>query len=207
MAKDNERVEGEDYAEGQNRYQESDRVLKTDDPGSGTSGIVPNLQSRVVVAVFEQRESAEAAVRDLESAGYPSDDISLVMQRPGSAADIGAGDTKADQGMATGITAGAVLGGIAGLAALAIPGVGVILAAGPLAVALGALGGAALGGLVGSFTGLGIPQEEAVRFDEAVRAGGIVVSVKVDDRADEERARTTLDQHGPREVGSYTQAL
>jgi hypothetical protein len=200
-------AERDDIAEGRNRYEESNRVLKTDDPGSGAEGVVPNLQSRIVVAVFQQQEPAEAAVGDLERAGYPRDDISLVMQRPGSPAEIGTGDTKADTGMATGITAGAILGGIAGLAALAIPGVGAILAAGPLAAALGAMGGAAIGGLVGAFSGLGIPKEEAIQLDEAVRSGGIVVSVKVADRDAEGRVRETLDRYGAQKVGSYTQAL
>jgi hypothetical protein len=200
-------TEREGFAEGHNRYEESNRVLKTDDPGTGAEGVVPNLQSRIVVAVFQGQEQAEAAVQDLERAGYPHEDISLVMQRPGSPAEIGAGDTKADTGMVTGITAGAILGGIAGLAALAIPGVGAILAAGPLAAALGAMGGAALGGLVGAFSGLGIPKEEAIQLDEAVRSGGIVVSVKVADRDAEGRVRETLERQGAKKVGSYTQAL
>ena len=200
-------TEREQFAEGQNRYQESDRVLKTDDPGSGPDGVVPNLKSRIVVGVFEQQSEAEAAVRALEAPGHPSEDVSLVMQRPGSPPEIGTGQTKADSGMATGVSVGAILGGIAGLAALAIPGIGAILAAGPIAAALGAMGGAALGGLVGAFSGLGIPTEEAEAFDRAVRAGGVVVAVRFADRDAEQRASELMRRHQPQKIGSYNQAL
>ncbi|HNP69872.1 MAG TPA: hypothetical protein PLO33_14455 [Kouleothrix sp.] len=194
-------------AEGENRYETSDRVLKTDDPGSGPQGMLPNLRSRIVIGVFEQLEQAQAAVHELEAAGYPTKDVSLVMQQPGSAPEVATGDTKADTGIAAGVSAGAVIGGIAGVAALAIPGIGPLLAAGPLAAVLGALGGAALGGLVGSFTGLGIPTERAKEYEQAVRAGGIVVAVKADDRSDEERVQSLMQRHEPRAVHSYTQAL
>lgn len=199
--------EREGFAEAQNRYQESDRVLKTDDPGTGADGLNANLKARVVVGVFDRQEDAEATVRDLEQLDYPPEDISLVMQRPGSPAEIGTSATEANKGMTTGVTAGAILGGIAGLAALALPGVGAILAAGPLAAALGAMTGAALGGLVGAFSGLGIPKEEAVQLDEAVRAGGVVVAVKAADREADQRACGIMERHGVRRCGSYNQAL
>ena len=195
------------FTEGQNKNASSDRILKTDDPGSGPAGLVANLSSRIVIGVFDAGDAAQGAVHALEAAGYAHDDISLVMQQRGSAPEVGAGETKADQGMVAGVSAGAVLGGLAGLAALAIPGIGPILAAGPIAVALGALSGAALGGLVGSFTGLGVPTERAKEYEEAVRAGGVVVAVKVADRQDEERATGVLQGYGPRTVHSYTQAL
>jgi hypothetical protein len=206
MAHETER-ERQGFAEPRNRDEASDRILKTDDPGAGPEGILPNLAARIVVGVFDQRQGAEAAVRALEQAGYPSESISLIMQQPGTPGEVAAGQTKADTGMATGVTAGAVLGGIAGLAALAIPGVGAILAAGPLAAALGAMTGAALGGLVGAFTGLGIPKEEAIEFDQAVRAGGVVVSVKASDRDAEGRACDIMERNGARKCGGYNQAL
>jgi hypothetical protein len=197
----------EDYAEGQNKYAANERILKTDDPGSGPQGIVPDLSARIVIGVFEHADAAQAAMKDLEAAGYAHDDISLVMQQPGRPPEIGAGETKANEGIVAGVSAGAVLGGIAGLAAMAIPGVGAILAAGPIAAALGALSGAALGGLVGSFMGLGVPTEQAKEYEQAVRAGGVVVAVKVDDREDEQRASEVMRGHDPRAVHSYTQAL
>src|SRR2546423_4050352 len=100
------------------------RIPKRDDPGKGPEGIVPDLQARTVVGTFDQPDQAEAAATDLRTAGYRDEDISLVMQPRGSAPEIGAGETKADQGTIAGASVGAVLGGVAGLAALAIPGIG-----------------------------------------------------------------------------------
>ncbi len=194
-------------AEGENRYETSDRILKTDDPGLGPEGIAPNLGAQVVIGVFDDTATAQSAVNALEASGYPREDISLVMQERGSAPEIGAEATHADTGIATGVGAGAVLGGIAGLAALAIPGVGPLLAAGPLAALLGAVSGAALGGLLGSFTGLGIPTEAAKEYEAAVREGGVVVAAKAADADNEKRITDVLQQHGPRTVHSYTQAL
>lgn len=204
MTDNNERTP---LAEGQNRYAASERVLKTDDPGRGQDGVLPNLQSRIVIGVFSQADQAQSVVRELESAGYATKDISLVMQQPGGPPEVGTGATKADQGMLAGVSTGAVLGGIAGLAALAIPGVGPLLAAGPLAALLGALSGAALGGLVGSFTGLGIPTQQAEEYEQAVREGGVVVAVKASNREDEARVQALMEHHAPRTVHSYTQAL
>lgn len=194
-------------AEGENRYEVSDRILKTDDPGVGPHGIAPNLSAQVVIGVFDGTATAQSAVSALEASGYPREDISLVMQERGSAPELGAEETQADKGIATGVGAGAVLGGIAGLAALAIPGVGPLLAAGPLAALLGAVSGAALGGLIGSFTGLGIPTEAAKEYEAAVREGGVVVAAKAANADDEKRITSVLQQHGPRTVHSYTQAL
>src|SRR6266516_495687 len=113
--------------------EQEQRIPKRDDPGKGPEGIVPDLGARTVVGVFDRFEQADAAAKDLRAAGYRETDISLVMQQPGSAPEIGAGATKADQGTATGATVGAILGGVAGLATLAIPGIGPLLAAGPIA--------------------------------------------------------------------------
>jgi len=187
--------------------QTEQRIPKRDDSGQGPQGIAPNLDARTVVGVFDDRDHAQAAAHDLQTAGFRSEDISLVMQQQGTVPERGAGETKADEGTVVGASVGAVLGGIAGLAMLVIPGIGPLLAAGPIAAALGALTGGALGGLIGSFTGLGIPTEHAKRYDAAVRAGSIVIAVRAEDRSAEERASRILDQHGVREAASYAQAL
>ena len=84
---------------------------------------VPLQADLIVVGIFDRRSDAEAAISDLESTGFRRDDISLIMQQPERSEDpIGSGKTKADQGTVVGVSTGAVLGGIAGLAALAIPG-------------------------------------------------------------------------------------
>jgi hypothetical protein len=184
--------------------QEEQRIPKRDHPGAGPERIALDLAARTVVAVFDHFDHAQAAAHDLRAVGFRSADISLVMRQSGAVPERGAGATQADEGTAAGATIGAVIGGIAGLAALSIPGIGPLLAAGPIAAALGALTGSALGGLIGSFTGLGIPTEHAKDYDAAVRAGGIVIAVRAADRSADERANRILHQHGAREVASYS---
>ena len=107
-----------------------------------------------------------------------------------------------------GVSTGAIVGGAIGLAALAIPGIGPLLAAGPIAAALGgAVAGGALGGLIGSLVGLGIPTEHAKEYEAAVRSGGIVVAIKVADQEGCDRAAEILRRHGAQEATSYNQAL
>lgn len=187
--------------------QTEQRIPKRDEGGQGPQGIAPNLEARTVVGVFDDRGHAQAAASDLKSAGFRSDDISVVMRQQGAVPERGAGETKAEEGTVVGASVGAVLGGIAGLAALAIPGIGPILAAGPIAAALGALTGGALGGLIGSFSGLGIPTEHAKRYDAAVRDGGVVIAVRAENNSAAERASHILAQHGVREEASYVQEL
>jgi hypothetical protein len=189
------------------RESQEQRIPKRDDPGKGPQGIAPDMQARTVTGIFDRPEPIEALLADLRAAGYRDEDISVVMQQQGAVPELGAGDTKASEGTVAGASVGAVLGGIVGLAALAIPGVGPLLAAGPIAAALGALTGGALGGLVGSFSGLGIPTEHAQDYEAAVRSGGVVVALRVADRESEERASEILRRHGARQVAGYTQAL
>jgi len=184
------------------------RIPKTDDPGKGPEGIVPDLQARVVVGVFERFAQADEARNELRSAGFSDEDVSVVMQPSETAPEVGAGETKADEGTVAGATAGAIVGGALGLAALAIPGIGPLLAAGPiLAILGGAATGGALGGLIGSFAGLGVPTEHAKEYEAAVRAGGIIVAVKADDQEQSDRATRILNRHRAENVASYTQAL
>jgi hypothetical protein len=183
------------------------RLEKAGTPGRGPAGVIPNLQARVVVGIFEQIERAEATGKELHRLGYSDKDISIVMQPAGSAPETPTSQTKAEQGTATGATTGAVIGGIAGLAALAIPGIGPVLAAGPIAVALGALTGGALGGLVGSFTGLGIPTEQAKAYEAAVRAGGVVMTVRAADRDAADRITGVMNNRGVKQAASYTEEL
>lgn len=188
-------------------HEEGERIAKTDDPGLGPEGILPNLEARVVVGVFDCYNQAQQAAATIRDAGIASEDISVVFRQPDTPPEVGAGDTQATGGALTGATAGALVGGVLGLAALAIPGIGPLLAAGPLAVALGALTGGALGGLVGSFAGLGIPTEHAQQYEAAVRAGGAIVTAKVPDDETAGRIRQILERHGARESSSYNQAL
>jgi len=115
--------------------------------------------------------------------------------------------TKAPEGTATGATSGAVIGGglgwLAGIGALAIPGLGPLIAAGPIVAALaGAGAGGAIGGLAGALVGMGIPEYEAKRYEGRVKEGGILLSVHCDDSKWTSRAKDILKQTGGQDVAS-----
>ncbi len=159
--------------------------------------------ARTVVAIYDDFPTAKAAVRDLVDHGFPRDNISIVVNN--TSGDYGynkletnqvTGENVADEtgaGAGVGAGIGAAIGGIGGLlvglGALTIPGIGPVLAAGPLAVALstltgagvGAVAGGVTGGLLGALIGLGIPEEEAGYYAEGVRRGGVLVTVQAED--------------------------
>lgn len=139
--------------------------------------------TKKIVGVFRNEHEATNAIEELKRQGFKAEDISIVAKdkRDVSAISDETG-TKAPEGVATGAATGGILGGVtgllAGLGALAIPGVGPIIAAGPIAAALtGAAVGAGAGGLVGGLVGLGIPEEEAQEYDTMVNDGRILVMV------------------------------
>jgi hypothetical protein len=167
-----------------------------------------------VAALYDNLEAATRAVRELEESSFNPRDISLIANNAetGEAGDgprraVGSVSrdtaTAAPEGAGTGAAIGALLGGgaslLAAAGALAIPGIGPVLAAGPLAAALAGAGvGAAAGGLIGGLIGLGVPEEEAQRYAEAVRRGGAIVAVKLDGGADAAgRATRILERHQP----------
>ncbi len=141
-----------------------------------------------VVGVFDSGDEAVQAIDDLKAQGYDRDAISVVARDRDEIDDIyDETGTKTEEGLATGAATGGVLGGLAGflagVGALAIPGVGPILAAGPIAATLtGAAVGAGAGGLAGALIGMGIPEDEAGRYETDVKAGKILVLVDEDGR-------------------------
>ncbi|USB33735.1 YsnF/AvaK domain-containing protein [Paenibacillus sp. YPG26] len=142
--------------------------------------------TKKIVGVFRNDNEATNAIEELKRQGFKAEDISIVAKdkRDVSAISDETG-TKAPEGVATGAATGGILGGVtgllAGLGALAIPGIGPIVAAGPIAAALtGAAVGAGAGGLVGGLVGLGIPEEEAKEYDTMVNDGRILVIVDAD---------------------------
>ncbi|MNJ52209.1 Heat induced stress protein YflT [compost metagenome] len=136
-----------------------------------------------IVGVFASEQDASNAIEDLKRYGYSMNDISIVGRNTDDVASIEADTgTKAPEGIASGAATGGLVGGItgllAGLGALAIPGIGPIVAAGPIAAALtGAVVGAGAGGLVGGLIGLGIPENEAKEYGSFVEQGRILVLV------------------------------
>ncbi|CAM3924537.1 MULTISPECIES: general stress protein [Paenibacillus] len=141
---------------------------------------------RKVAGVFRSEQEAAQAIERLQRNGIPSDAISIITKDQRDADQLAEQTgTMAPEGVAAGAATGGILGGtaglLAGLGALAIPGIGPILAAGPIAAVLtGAAVGAGTGGLVGGFIGLGIPEEEAREYESYVEEGRILVLVDAD---------------------------
>jgi len=182
--------------------------VRTSDPSASSGWLGADLGARTVVGVFSDRAPLNRAYAALVDAGIATDDISVISQGIAAAPPMGAGDTQAATGTALGAAAGVVLGGIAGLAALAIPGFGPLIAAGPIVAAIsGATTGGAMGALAGSFAGLGVPKEHAVKYEEAVRGGATFVSVKTSDEEAAKRVSALLETHGADRVSDYQPAL
>lgn len=171
--------------------------------------------AKKIVGAFNTEQEATRAIEDLKQQGYSTDDISVIAKdRDDVNAVTDETETKAPEGLASGAATGGVLGGVtgllAGLGALAIPGIGPIVAAGPIAATLtGAAVGAGAGGLVGGLIGLGIPEDEAREYDEYVEEGRILVMVEVDDDRsggvyDTFRRNNTLNAHHYANDGDYT---
>lgn len=165
--------------------------------------------AKTIVGLYDNLTTAQQVVQELLNAGFSNDDISLVANDAGG--DVSRHDTTVDRdegslGAATGVGAGtgAAIGGIGGLliglGALAIPGIGPVIAAGPLVAALvGAGVGAVVGGLVGALVDMGVPREDAEYYAEGVRRGGTLVTVHADDhRVD--RALTIMDRYDPVDI-------
>jgi len=135
-----------------------------------------------VFGLYHTRNQAEQSVDRLMMAGFSSDDISVLLPDVNSSKEFAhEKNTKAPEGTATGVTTGGVVGGtlglLAGIGALAIPGIGPLIAAGPIMTALAGLGaGGAVGGVVGALVGMGIPEYEAKRYEGAVKGGGTLLS-------------------------------
>lgn len=161
-----------------------------------------------IAGMFHDRATAEAAINDLRAAGFRSDQVGIAMRdRTEQNTLVEETGTHAAGGAVTGALGGGLLGGVVGFlvgaGALAIPGIGPVVAGGLLATTFGLAGGtaiagagigAAAGGLVGALVGLGIPEEEARHFETGFKSGGILVTVKADERVME--AMTILERHG-----------
>src|SRR5688572_17180771 len=156
------------------------------------------------------RDEAQACriVDHLKNAGFSDNDVSVLLSdRQGSRDFAHEKSTKAPEGATTGVTTGGILGGavgwLAGIGALAIPGVGPLIAAGPILAALsGAAIGAAAGGLTGAFIGMGIPEYEAKRYEGKVRGGNILISVHAEDGNEARRAREIFEQNDAEDIAS-----
>jgi hypothetical protein len=158
--------------------------------------------------IFKTRMAAERCVDALIANGFRSDDVSVLAPDVQSTRELATEkNTKAPEGTTAGAATGGAIGGtlglLAGIGALAIPGLGPFIAAGPIMATLAGVGaGAATGGLVGAFVGMGIPEYEAKRYEGWVKDGGILVSVHCDDSDWTSRAKDILKRGGAEDVSS-----
>jgi len=161
-----------------------------------------------VIGIVETQIQAGRIVDELQASGVPSDDISVLFPDTRGTKDFAhEHNTKAPEGAVAGVSAGGVIGGtvglLAGIGALAIPGVGPFIAAGPLLAALsGAAAGAAVGGIAGALVGLGIPEIEAKTYEGKIRGGNILIAVHTDNTDTEKRAKRAFEQHGAHDVSA-----
>lgn len=161
-----------------------------------------------VLATFDNLEDAHEAIHDLTEAGFNRSDIGLAMYDPDNKySDFDDEDISGAEGAGIGAVAGGIFGAVIGLAAITIPGVGPVVAAGPLAAAIGALTGAGVGaasgavtgGITGSLVKLGVPEEDTHYYAESLRQGSALVSVTAHE-FDADRAMQILRDHRPVDI-------
>src|SRR6476660_6988686 len=169
-------------------------------------------KNTAVFGIYPAYASVESAVDALRAGGFRSTDISVLFPE-----NVGTKDfahekgTKAPEGATTGAGTGAVAGGalgwLAGIGALAIPGVGPLIAAGPIMAALAGMGvGGVVGGITGALVGMGIPEYEAKRYEGRIKDGGILLSVHSDNSEWTKKAKEILERTGAEDVSSTGEA-
>ena len=165
-------------------------------------------KNTAVFGIYKSTVQAELAVDRVLAAGFSNNDISVLLPDTENTREFAhEKNTKAPEGTATGVTTGGAVGGalglLAGIGALAIPGVGPFIAAGPIMAALAGLGvGGAVGGLIGALVGMGIPEYEAKRYEGRVKAGGVLLSVHCDTSDEVSRAKDVLKATGAEDIAS-----
>ena len=169
-------------------------------------------KNTAVFGIYRDEVAAGDAVDALQAAGFRNTDISVLFPENEGTKDFAVRkDTKAPEGTATGATTGAVIGGglgwLAGIGALAIPGVGPLIAAGPIVAALtGVVVGGAIGGITGALIGMGIPEYEAKRYEGRIKEGGILLSVHSDNSDWTRKAKDILERTGADDISSTGEA-
>jgi Protein of unknown function (DUF3341) len=169
-------------------------------------------KNTAVFGIYPEYADVENGVDALKAAGFRSTDISVLFPENVGTKDFAhKKETKAPEGTAAGATTGAVIGGglgwLAGIGALAIPGLGPFIAAGPIMAALAGVGvGGAVGGITGALIGMGIPEYEAKRYEGRVKDGGILLSVHSDNSEWTKRAKEILERTGAQDISSSGEA-
>src|SRR6187399_2420678 len=168
--------------------------------------------NKAVIGLVSSEAQADSIVAQLQRSGFSTNDISALFPDKAGTRDFAhEKNTKAPEGAITGVGAGGVIGGtlglLAGIGALAIPGLGPFIAAGPIMAALsGAAAGATVGGIAGALVGLGIPEVEAKRYAGKVQGGDILLSVHVESGDQASQAKWILEAGGATDVATTGEA-
>ncbi|MGA8437643.1 MAG: DUF3341 domain-containing protein [Candidatus Sulfotelmatobacter sp.] len=163
---------------------------------------------RSVFGVYSTRTNVESAVTALKDSGFANSDVSVLLPENVRTGELATDrSTKAPEGAAVGLGSGAAVGGalgwLVGVGALAIPGIGPVIAAGPLLAALAGIGiGGAVGGFAGSLVGLGISEYEAQKYEGQLLKGGILVAVRCETPQQANRAKEVLVSSGAQDVAT-----
>jgi hypothetical protein len=166
------------------------------------------MSKKSVICIATSRSQAEQIVDELRMGGFSNNDVSALFPDKETTRDFAhEKNTKAPEGAVTGVGTGGVLGGalgwLAGIGALAIPGVGPFIAAGPIVAALsGAAVGAAVGGLTGALIGMGIPEYEAKRYEGKIKQGNILISVHTENSDEAKRAKGIFEDAGAQDIST-----
>jgi Protein of unknown function (DUF3341) len=169
-------------------------------------------KNTAVFGIYQTYADAEYAVDALRAEGFRNTDVSVLFPENKGTKDFAVEkNTKAPEGTAAGATTGVVVGGVlgwlAGIGALAIPGVGPFIAAGPVMAALAGVGvGGAVGGIAGALIGMGIPEYEAKRYEGRIKDGGILLSVHCDDGNWVTKAKKIVERTGAQDIASAGEA-
>jgi hypothetical protein len=164
------------------------------------------MSKKSVFCIATSRDQAERIVGQLKAATFSNNDISVLFPDKDTTRDFAhEKNTKAPEGAVTGASTGGVIGGalgwVAGIGALAIPGVGPFIAAGPIIAALsGAAVGAAVLGIAGGLIGLGIPEIEAKRYEGKIRQGNLLISVHAENSDEISRAKDIFTKAGAQDI-------
>jgi hypothetical protein len=170
------------------------------------------MSQKSVFCIANSETQAVQIVDRLKNEGFSNNDISVLFPDKTGTRDFAMEKgTKAPEGAATGAGTGAVLGGalgwLAGIGALAIPGVGPFVAAGPIAAALsGAAVGGAVGGIAGTLIGMGIPEFEAKRYEGKIKDGGVLISVHTDDSDEAKLAKRVFEEYHAQDIATAGEA-
>src|SRR6202047_969452 len=169
-------------------------------------------KNTAVFGIYANYASVENGVDGLKAAGFSNRDISVLFPQSAGSKDFAhEKGTKAPEGATAGAGTGVVLGGamgwLMGVGALAIPGLGPFIAAGPIMATLAGAGvGGAVGGVAGALVGMGIPEYEAKRYEGRVKDGGILISVHSDNSDETKRAKEILERTGAQDISSTGEA-